>query len=207
MSNSSACSVSLPLMRTGTARLPRLSTAVSNLPVKRERPVPGWSSAPSSTNAADVDRALADGGADRILLRDRLDRPRGDARLARRVARRRDRHRDEGVGLREQPDGRRLDRDPGRGVAKRLERELVDDVAGVANPQLGRDGFTGLDGERGLLERHRGSHGRQGTTRRGGAASRGRAWGDSFPRHWIRPKGQSSSKFRLEVSRGLAKPL
>src|SRR5688572_14269304 len=49
MSNSSACSVSLPLMRTGTARLPRLSTAVSNLPVKRERPVPGWSSAPSST--------------------------------------------------------------------------------------------------------------------------------------------------------------
>ncbi len=47
----------------------------------------------------------------------------------------------------EQPNDGRFDRDPGRGIAERLERELVDDVAGVAYPQRGGDRRPGVDDE------------------------------------------------------------
>ena len=62
-------------------------------------------------------------------------------------------------GNRERTGGLR-DR-PARGVAQDVERELVDDAAGVPDPHLGGDLLPGIDGQGRRDQRDGGSHGRE----------------------------------------------
>jgi hypothetical protein len=62
------------------------------------------------------------------------------------------------IGVRKQPEDRRFHRHPRGGVTERLERELIDDVTGVANPEFGAHRTARLDRQRVCLQRQSGAH-------------------------------------------------
>ena len=161
MSNLRLRSASVPSTSALSRALPRLSMARS------------WDPEPRSPRGArrelgerveerpDVDRALLDRRPGRVLARTRPQAVGHDAGRRRGGARRPEDELGGALGAGEQRDDRGIGGRPAGGVTEDVERELVDDAAGVPDPDLAGGLLARLDRQGRRDQRDGCSHGRE----------------------------------------------